>query len=110
MLFNKHFAGIGLALMFCSLPAALADTIQLKGNDAVTGKILVEKPEAVVVDVGYTVLVVPRSAIIKISQADSSLTRLTATTSPLLGVNAPRQFYNTESGHAATPSDVRDLV
>ena len=50
--------------------AAFADTIQLKGNDAVTGKILAEKPDAVVVDVGYTVLVVPRSAIVKISQAD----------------------------------------
>jgi serine protease Do len=38
------------------------------------------------------------------------LTRLTATTSPLLGVNAPGPFYNTENGHAAAASDVRDLV
>src|SRR5690242_16232610 len=63
------------AVFFCGLGAAFADTIQLKGNDAVTGKILIEKPDAVVVDVGYTVLVVPRSAIIKISQANSALTR-----------------------------------
>ncbi len=108
MLFNKHF--VGSALIFCGLQAAFADTIQLKGNDAVTGKILAEKPDAVVVDVGYTVLVVPRNAITRISQPESTLTRLTATTSPLLGVNAPGPFYNTESGHAAAASDVRDLV
>jgi serine protease Do len=108
MLFNKHF--VGSALIVCGLQTAFADTIQLKGNDAVTGKILAEKPDAVVVDVGYTVLVVPRSAIIKISQADSTLSHLTAATSPLLGVNAPGQFYNTESGHPAVTSDVRDLV
>jgi len=96
--------------MLCGLQAAFADTIQLKGNDAVTGKILVEKPDAVVVDVGYTVLVVPRSSIVKISQADSTLTRLATTGSPLLGVNTPAQFYNSEGGHAVTVSDVRDLV
>ena len=108
MSFNKFF--VGLALMLCGLQAAFADTIQLKGNDAVTGKILVEKPDAVVVDVGYTVLVVPRGAIVKISQADSTLTRLATTGSPLLGVNTPAQFYNSEGGHAVTVSDVRDLV
>ncbi len=98
------------ALFLSGLSAAFADTIQLKGNDAVTGKILIEKPDAVVVDVGYTVLVVPRSAIIKISQANNALTRLTATASPLLGVNTPAQFYNTDGAHTATVSDVRDLV
>jgi serine protease Do len=108
MLFNKHF--VGSALIVCGLQAASADTIQLKGNDAVTGKILAEKPDAVVVDVGYTVLVVPRNAILKISQADNTLTHLTASTSPLLAVNAAGQFYNTESGHPAAASDVRDLV
>ena len=108
MSFNKFL--VGLALMLCGLQAAFADTIQLKGNDAVTGKILVEKPDAVVVDVGYTVLVVPRSSIVKISQADSTLTRLATTGSPLLGVNTPAQFYNSEGGRAVTVSDVRDLV
>ena len=51
-------------------------------------------------DVGYTVLVVPRSAIVNISQADNTLTRLAAAASPLLGVNAPAQFYNSEGGRA----------
>ena len=108
MSFNKYL--VGLALMLCGLQAAFADTIQLKGNDAVSGKILVEKPDAVVVDVGYTVLVVPRSSIVRISQADNTLTRLATASSPLLGINTPAQFYNSEGGHALVVSNVRDLV
>jgi serine protease Do len=107
MSLNKHL--VWLALLCCGLNAASADTIHLRGNDAVTGKILTEKPDAVVVDVGYTVLVVPRSDIVNISQASNALTRLTATTSPLLNVNAPAQFYYT-GGPAVAASDVRDLV
>jgi serine protease Do len=107
MSLNKHLAL--LALVFCSLNAAFADTLQLKGNDAVTGKILMEKPDAVVMDVGYTVLVVPRSAIVKTTQASNALTRLTATAAPLLNVNATGQFYR-DGGHAAAAGDVRDFV
>ena len=108
MSLHKHL--VWSALLFCGLSAAFADTLQLKGNDAVTGKILMEKPDAVVVDVGYTVLVVPRSAIVKISQANNALTRLTATASPLLDLNAPTQFYHGDGGRSAAMGDVRDLV
>ena len=103
---------VWLALIFCGLGlnAAFADTLQLKGNDAVSGKILIEKPDAVVVDVGYTVLIVPRSAIVNISQASNALNRLTVASTPLLNANAPAQFYNTDGGRAAAAGDVRDLV
>ena len=50
-------------LLVCSAQFALADTVLLKDKSSVTGKILAEKSDAVVVDVGYTVLVVPRNAI-----------------------------------------------
>ena len=46
-------------LVACGLPAARADIIQLKDKAAITGKVLVEKSDHVVVDVGYTVLVIP---------------------------------------------------
>jgi len=59
-----------LVLASCGLPAALADTIQLKDKAAVVGKILSEKRDQVVVDVGFTVLVVPRNQIVKISKSD----------------------------------------
>ena len=52
-----------LVLVLGAANLTVADTIQLKDKAAVTGIILAEKPDAVVVDVGYTVLVVPRSFI-----------------------------------------------
>jgi len=95
------------ALMFCAATLACADTVQLKDKDAVTGKILAEKPDAVVVDVGYTVLVIPRSDVEKISRAGEVLPPAAAAITPLLNV-AP-QFYTANA--LATPArDVSDLV
>jgi serine protease Do len=95
------------ALMFCAATLACADTVQLKDKDAVTGKILAEKPDAVVVDVGYTVLVIPRNDVEKISKAGEVLPPAAAAINPLLNV-AP-QFYTANA--LATPArDVSDLV
>ncbi len=58
-------------LVLCALPVALADTIQLKENATLTGKILAEKRDQVAVDIGYTVLVVPRNQISKISRTET---------------------------------------
>ncbi|MCX6924840.1 MAG: S1C family serine protease, partial [Verrucomicrobia bacterium] len=58
------------ALLAGLLPAALADTIQLKDEAAVTGKVLAEKSDQIVVDVGYTVLVIPRKQVVKILKGD----------------------------------------
>ena len=52
-----------------SLPA---DVIQLRDKAAITGTILAEKKDQVVVDVGYTVLLVPRTQIVKISKGDEA--------------------------------------
>ncbi|MFM2295718.1 MAG: putative serine protease HhoB precursor [Verrucomicrobiota bacterium] len=46
--------------------AAHADTLQLKDAASVTGTILAEKRDAVVVDMGYTALVIPQNQIVKI--------------------------------------------
>ncbi len=51
------------ALLASGVVAGHGDTIQLKDQKAVTGQILAEKPDSLVVDVGYTVLVIPRSFI-----------------------------------------------
>jgi ribosomal protein S1 len=64
MWLKKHLA---LAVLLVSgAPLVFADTIQLKDQDAVTGKILAQKSDSVVVDVGYTVLIIPRSVITRI--------------------------------------------
>ncbi|HEY1788656.1 MAG TPA: trypsin-like peptidase domain-containing protein [Verrucomicrobiae bacterium] len=103
MSFKKHFTW---PLILCAANFAFADTVQLKDSAAVTGKILAEKNDSVVVDVGYTVLVVPRSAIAGIKKSDAAIASGTAS-GPLLDV-AP-QFYT--AGAAALPSrDVQDLV
>src|SRR5580692_2909629 len=101
MSFKKHFTGL---LVVCAANFALADTVQLKDADAVTGKILVEKPDSVVVDVGYTVLVVPRTAISGITRSGNLMTPASPG-GPLLDVTP--EFYT--AGTPATPaSNVQD--
>ena len=59
------------ALVACGLPGALADTLQLKDKAAITGKVLAEKPDHIAVDIGYTVLVIPRSQVVAIVKDDT---------------------------------------
>jgi serine protease Do len=96
-----------LALILCAANVAPADTIQLKDQSAVTGKILTEKPDSVVVDIGYTVLVVPRSAISEISKTGSALAQTTAVAVPLLNV-IPQFYYG--DALAAPMRDMSSLV
>jgi serine protease Do len=62
-----------LVLALGSVWASANDLVQLKDNAAVAGKILTEKPDQVIVDIGFTVLAIPRSQILKISNGDDSL-------------------------------------
>ena len=99
------------ALLLCGPGPASADVIQLKDKAAVTGKILAEKPDSVAVDLGYTVLVVPRNAITNISKAGDIAPPVPATTNPVADVNAAAapQFYYADT-RPAPARDVRDLV
>ena len=92
MSLKKHFTW--LALVLCAANLASADTIQLKDKAAVTGTILTEKPDAVVVDVGYTVLVVPRSSIASITKSNTVTPLVVPSASnTVASVNVPPQFY-----------------
>jgi serine protease Do len=83
-----------LALGLCAASLASADTLQLKDKSAVTGTILAEKPDSVVVDVGYTVLVVPRSSIASITKTGVATPPVApATSNAVVAVNVPPQFY-----------------
>ncbi|HVM49088.1 MAG TPA: trypsin-like peptidase domain-containing protein [Candidatus Acidoferrum sp.] len=64
-----------LALVGFGLEQACADTIELKEKAAVVGKVLAEKPDQVAVDVGYTVLVIPRNQILRIDRNSPSASR-----------------------------------
>lgn len=62
-------------LVLCALTVpggARADVVELKEKSSVTGKILAEKRDSVVVDLGYTVLVIPRDHVSKISSGDAA--------------------------------------
>jgi serine protease Do len=63
---------VSTALFSCGILAGTGDTIQLKDSASVTGKILADKPDQVVVDLGYTVLVIPRQNIVGISKSDEA--------------------------------------
>ena len=92
MSLKKHFTFLALGL--CAATLASADTIQLKDKAAVTGAILAEKPDAVVVDVGYTVLVVPRSSIASITKSGVTAPPVApAASNAVVAANAPPQFY-----------------
>jgi serine protease Do len=58
-----------VVLLSCAVQFGVADTIQLKDQASITGKILEEKHDEVIVDLGYTVMMVPRGQIIKITKA-----------------------------------------
>ncbi len=100
-----------------------ADVIQLKDNASITGSILAEKKDLVVVDVGYTVLLVPRNQVVKIlnaaddaaaakkaKPAGKGVTAANATPAdPALAPVSAAALYT--AGSASLPErSVRDLV
>jgi serine protease Do len=92
------------ALLGCGAQSLFADTIQLKDASAITGKILAEKSDALVVDVGYTALVIPRTAITSVTKA-AAATALTPAAASL----ASGQFYSATTKTSAA-RDVSSLV
>jgi serine protease Do len=74
----------GLFTIFAD--SALADTIILQDGSSVTGTVLADKEAEVVVDIGVTVLVIPKDKIVKRSAA--AIEPNTAT-SPAAEANAP---------------------
>lgn len=94
-------------MVFCATNLVFADTIQLKDKAAITGKILAEKTDSIIVDVGYTVLVVPRSAISAISNANAIPSKAASFVNPLLNITP--QFY-TANALASPTRDVSSLV
>jgi serine protease Do len=89
-------AGGGAQLIF-------ADTIRLK-DAVITGKILAEKSDALVVDLGFTVLVVPRNVITSVMKSGAASAPATVATPAAAG-----QFYSATT-KASAARDVSSLV
>ena len=101
MSLKKHLAFA--ALLSCGAQLAPADTVQLKDAAAVTGKILAEKTDSLVVDVGFTVLQIPRAAVTSVLKADAAGAVVAA--APVV----TGQFYSANN-RPVTARDVSSLV
>ncbi len=102
-----------LALVSAGVLPATADVLQLKDKASITGKILAQKRDQVVVDVGYTVLVIPTSQIVKISKTDApDTTTATAPAPPPSSANPSTLHAGIYQTADAPPAikDVRELV
>jgi serine protease Do len=98
-----------LAALAGSVIFASAAVVELKDDASVTGKILAEKPDSVVVDVGYTVLVIPQDQIIKIIRNAKTDPATAVKPDALAKSETPADIYF--MGAKDTPmQDVRDLV
>jgi serine protease Do len=103
------------ALLVWTVGGAMAETIQLKDKAAITGKVLAEKKDQVAVDVGYTVLVIPRNQIVKISRPEAAEAPAKAVAKSA-GDGESKAPIEARSGFYSAPSKplpqrtVRDLV
>ncbi len=107
---SKRFAFVML-VAWSGLSFAFADTIRLKDKAAITGTIVARKHDQVFVDVGYTVLVVPRNQIEKIIEGDGPV-RADKKTRPPAAAGQPADKSGLfQSATAALPErSVRELV
>ena len=64
-----------LAVLVGGVAISPAEVILLRDKAAVTGKVLAEKKDQVVVDLGYTVLSIPRNYIVRISKETAPETK-----------------------------------
>jgi len=99
----KSILCISLLLGGISLQAT---TVELKGKAAVTGTILENKKDQIIIDIGYTVLVIPKSQVVKLLD-DNAKTAKAVTATPEPAVD--RGFYST-SVVPPPERSVRELV
>jgi serine protease Do len=102
------------ALLSCAV-AASAATVQLRDKASVTGTILTEKHDTIIVDLGYTVLSIPRKEVVRILNEDVApektvvKTTKTSTKAPVVTEKGFKTIFTT----SATPlkeRTVRELV
>lgn len=100
----RRLPAVALAFGVASGAGWALDTLQLKDQAAITGQILAEKADQIVVDVGYTVLVVPRQQITNVVRGAGSETRVPSPAAPPAGTATPPLAAAAGSG-APGPED-----
>ena len=99
-----------IVLVALGSPLALsADVIELKDNASVSGRILAEKGDQIFLDLGFTVLPIPRSAIERISRAPSASSAHPLPIAKASGPEIEPGLYTT-SGRPQADLSLRELV
>lgn len=109
LLSARMFKGLLLSLLGLALidvDVLRADEVKLKQNGRVTGKILAEKADRIFVDIGYTVVEIPRAQILEISKTAGDGTKKSVVAKPKA---KRRGLYKTLTRRPAAGT-VRDLV
>src|SRR5580658_3209540 len=78
-----------LLLLGCAV--APAATVELKGKASVTGTILAEKRDQIVIDIGYTVLVIPRNQVLKLLRDNEMAAKAMVAPAPIATLSLPVQ-------------------
>lgn len=63
--------GATWTFLAAALATAAADEVRLRDQSAVVGRVIAEKPDQVFVDLGYTVIGVPRAQIVSVVKSDA---------------------------------------
>ena len=88
-------------ILFCTCGLCLADRIVLKEGQVITGDILVEKQAQLYVDIGITVLTIPKDKILEYEYTDAAKADPNDTASPErqadadAGLAGPQRLYRT---------------
>ena len=114
----KQCVCLFLLLGCAGAPAA---TVELKGDASVTGTILAERHDQIVIDVGYTILVIPRDQVLKLLRDNEAAAKAITAPAPVTAsapssqaqttpdASASQGFYRTE-GASMPDQSVRELV
>src|SRR3954463_7284709 len=106
-----------LSALLCVAVGASAATVQLKEKASVTGTILADKHDQVIVDLGYTVLSIPRNQVVRVLNEDVAPEATTksaktskTTTKPVVTTEKGYKTIFTTSATPLKERSVRELV
>ncbi len=104
----------GLAFLFQGV-GARATTVELKSKASVTGRILAEKRDMIVVDIGYTVLIIPRNQVSRLLDdkqfaGKAIVSAVPASPSPVVADPMLQPGFYQNSSPADRENTVRELV
>ena len=106
------FLGTGISLSLALEDPSTLQTLHLNGGASISGELLSEKPDHLVIDVGYTVLMIPKNAVVRSTTVDSTADGNGVSMKPLpwAEANTDKASLYTIEAQGQQPREVRELV